>query len=247
MRVLKIELEGITTSFRYPFFVLGRQPTYAMPPPATIYGHICSVVGDIVDPRGLAFAYWFAHDGIAVDLEHAHMVGLATGTMPQTGVIGNLPKAIHGGIEPLRREFFYHPRLTLYLNRPDLEDAFRSPRYPVVLGRSQDLATYTSVECIELRRAPRAYYENTLLPVTMQTAPLRGIGVTMPRFLNLKRNRTPHFAQYIVLLGVLRPDEAKGLADIDGHWTDLDTPMIDGAHRGVLFLSFVDEDLTQWL
>ena len=50
MRVLKVTLEGITTSFRYPHFMVNVQPSYRMPPPATIYGHICSALGEWVSP-----------------------------------------------------------------------------------------------------------------------------------------------------------------------------------------------------
>ena len=31
MRVVKVEAEGPTTSFRYPFFMVGRQPTKGPP------------------------------------------------------------------------------------------------------------------------------------------------------------------------------------------------------------------------
>lgn len=57
MQVLKVVVEGLTTSFRYPHFVQGVQPTFEMPPPATIYGHICSALGEWVDPKGVTFAY----------------------------------------------------------------------------------------------------------------------------------------------------------------------------------------------
>jgi len=36
MPVLRIEAEGLTTSFRYPHCLAIRQPTFLMPPPATI-------------------------------------------------------------------------------------------------------------------------------------------------------------------------------------------------------------------
>ena len=67
MDVLKIVAEGVTTSFRYPHFTLGIQPTFDMPPPATIYGHICSAVGEWLDPDGLQFAYHFTAEAKAND------------------------------------------------------------------------------------------------------------------------------------------------------------------------------------
>jgi len=45
MRVLKVVAEGPITSFRYPHFMQQIHPSFQMPPPATIYGHISSALG----------------------------------------------------------------------------------------------------------------------------------------------------------------------------------------------------------
>jgi len=79
-----------------------------------------------------------------------------------------------------------------------LEDVFRSPRYAVVLGRAQDLMTYTSVEVVELVDADRAYFSGTLL--SLADAPFIGgrfYAVTMPRFLDERRD--PQWGQYAIL------------------------------------------------
>ena len=60
MQVLKIVAEGAITSFRYPHFMQGVQPTYEMPPPATLYGHIASALGEWFDPQGVQFAICFS-------------------------------------------------------------------------------------------------------------------------------------------------------------------------------------------
>lgn len=241
MRVVRVELVGLTTSFRYPFFVVGRQPTYDMPPPATIYGHICSAAGELLDPRSLSFAYCFTYAARASDLEHIHMVGPAGGTMTRPGATERLPKVMEGAVNPLSRDFFFQPRLTLYVAPPELERSFRSPRYPVVLGRSQDLAGYESVAVIELERASRAYYEHTLLPVTLGTV-AQGIGITMPRFMDPERGRAPTFGQYIMLPRRIRADEAAALSPDGMHWVDPDSKEIDGARRGLAFLTVADAD-----
>ena len=44
LELVKVVAEGLITSFRYPHFMWQKQPTFEMPPPATIYGHICSAV-----------------------------------------------------------------------------------------------------------------------------------------------------------------------------------------------------------
>ena len=238
MRVLKVTLEGVITSFRYPNFMLGVQPTYDMPPPATIYGHICSAVGDWVSPEGLQFAYHFTHAGKLLDLEHIHVLAPSSGKLPGA----QLPKVLEGNINPFRRGLLFQPRLTLYINRPEWESAFRSPHYPVVIGRSQDLCSYTDVRVVELVQRPKAYFEHTLIPFEHPWRPTQGVVVTMPRWLDYSKNRQPTFARYIVLRQRVMSDDA--LAMLFGaapaeHWIDPESPEFHGAQMGLIFHSFV--------
>jgi len=242
MHVLKVVAEGTTTSFRYPHFMLGIHPSYEMPPPATIYGHISSALGRWFQPAGVKFAYTFTHAGKATDLEHIILLAPGKGKLKGT----KFPKVLEGNVNPFKRELLFRPRLTLYINRPEWIDAFRSPRYTVVLGRSQDLFTYTQVEIVELEQADRAYFEHTLLPHDMALQIGRGITVTMPRFLDYRRKRTPTWGRYVIHNRgrVILPDETP-LQFLNIHygpyWIDPTTPKVKGAHRGLQFLSFVDE------
>ena len=111
MYVLKIVAEGVTTSFRRPHFMHGIQPTFRMPPPATIYGHICSALGDVIAPDDIAFAYHFTAQAGFSDIEHVHMVAASSGKLKNTGH----PKVLEGSIQPFKRELLFQPRLTLYL------------------------------------------------------------------------------------------------------------------------------------
>jgi len=114
-----------------------------------------------------------------------------------------------------------------------------------VLGRSQDLFTYTSVEIIELEQAERAYFEHTLLPHDMALQIGRGVTVTMPRFLDYQRNRAPSWERYVIHKErVLLPDDAPvrfSHIDYGPYWIDPSTQVVKGAHRGLQFLSFTDE------
>ncbi len=203
MQVLKITLEGLTTSFRYPHFMQEAQPSFPMPPPATIYGHICSALGEWVDPAGLQFAYHFTAQGKILDYEHIHVLEQSSGKLPGT----RLPKVHEGKINLFKREVLFFPRLILYLNRPEWIDAFRAPQYPVVLGRSQDLCSYTEIAVIELEQQPAAYFEHTLLPYDMAARVQRGVVVLMPRLLDYARQRQPRFTRYtIVQHPVYTPD-----------------------------------------
>lgn len=228
MDVLKIVAEGITTSFRYPHFVQGVHPTFEMPPPATIYGHVCSAVGELIPPDATLFAYHFTYAAKFEDYEHLHF----TGDRPSDYKMN-----------PFRREMLFNPRLTLYLSNTDLAPYFENPRYPVLLGRSQDLMTYTSIEIISLQRAERAFYAGTLLPLELG-ARIGGrfFAVTMPRFIDAYREVT--WDQYGILHDPIEyPGEHTLQIDDDAlHiWVD---PSADARHhykdlqRGIIWHSW---------
>lgn len=234
MQALKIEVAGAVTSFRYPHFMHQKQPTFEMPPPATIYGHICSAVGEWYDPRGLRFAYHFTYTAKVTDYEYIHVL--------DNGV---------DKVTPFEREMLFQPRLTLYLNQPALLPAFRSPRYTVVLGRSQDLCTYTSVGEVTLEQSERAYYEATLLPYSMATRIKRGVVVLMPRYVDYYNHRQPVFARYLMLPGRAiddpterRPNSVLHYVDEQSrlHWVDPTVKDERSLARGVAWHSFLEDD-----
>lgn len=247
MRVLRITAEGLTTSFRYPHFMLGVHPTFPMPPPATIYGHVCSALGEWVAPDSFRFAYHFTHEGEFTDLEHIHLVSPASGYLKGT----RHPKVLEGNINPFQRHQLFRPRLTLYLDRPAWADAFRQPHYAVVLGRSQDLFTYREVRVLDLVQVERAYIEHTLLPHAMHLHVMRGVALTMPRLLDYSQARAPTFGRYLALTErvVLPPEDGNlRLASLDygPFWVDPTTPDVRGTHRAVVWHRFTgtDDDTT---
>ncbi len=241
MKVLKVVAEGITTSFRYPHFMQQIHPTFLMPPPATIYGHIASALGEWFDPNGVKFAYRFTYAAKVKDTEHIIVLAPKGGRLKGT----KIPKVLEGKVNPFERELLFQPRLTLYLNRPEWEAAFRSPRYAVVLGRSQDLFTYSRIEVIELQQANHAYFEHTLLPYSATRYTSRGFAILLPRYLDYEKMRRPTFARYFIVQE--RLDSRKdflwfGDKPDQSYWIDPYTPEHNGAHRGLSFLSFVGED-----
>jgi CRISPR-associated protein Cas5t len=223
MQVLKIVAEGLVTSFRYPHFIQGVHPTFEMPPPATIYGYVCSAVGELVPPTAARFAYHFMYNVKFEDYEHLHF-------------FGKEPK-----MNPFRRELLFKPRLTLYLDNVDWESAFQSPRYAVGLGRAQDLMTINEVRIIDLVESKRRFYSGTLL--TLHDAALIGgptFAVTMPRYID--EQRRPIWGQYAILPDSSKPHiypqpDALPLGDTVETWVDPSAkhPYEQELHRAVVW------------
>ncbi|MGH2536001.1 MAG: CRISPR-associated protein Cas5 [Candidatus Promineifilaceae bacterium] len=238
MRVLKVVAEGLMTSFRYPHFIQQVQPTFPMPPPATIYGHIASALGEWFDPAGVRFAYHFTAATKVREIEHTILLAASTGKLKQS----DEPKVLEGNVNPFYREILFQPRLTLYLNRPEWVEAFRSPHYAVALGRSQDLFTYTSVSVIELQEADRAYFEHTLLPYSANRYTHRGFAVLMPRYLDPNKWRYPTFDRYFIVEDRIESSQFLwfGQRPDERYWVDPATSQVNGAHLGLALLSFVE-------
>lgn len=201
-RVLKVESSAVTASFRYPHIMIGRLPTFEMPPPATIYGHLSGVLGEWFEPKGLKFAYTFTHQGIGEDIELGHMIEINMTKKDKN--LNGLPKNVEGSLNPQRRNFLFRPRMTLYLSGDEevlsrLKKAFLSPAFAYILGRTQDLATCHSAEWVELAFSDRVFYSNTLLPWSLRQWVLPGVPVFMPESINYQNLREPRFERYLQL------------------------------------------------
>lgn len=242
LRALKIELQAPVCSFRLPHFLVGRQLTYTMPPPSTIYGHVASALGRWPEPDEFRFAYSFRARARGEDLEHQHVISVASGKLFKGSPT---PKNVAGSVQPVPREFLFGITMTLYIDRCDWRDAFEEPCFPVVLGRSQDLACYTRVEEVELRRSGDAYLEGTLLPFSMRECTGWGVTTLMPSYVGPPPWREPSFRRYIALEDWVLCGEGCGqrklisrAGEASRWWVDPNTPLRSGAHRAVLFHCF---------
>lgn len=148
MKVLRACLKGWTASYRFPPFAM-MQPTLGVPPLSTLYGLLSAAWGRIVHPQETAIGYVAPFVGKATDLERIHVVGEG---------------ARFEGTNVINRDFIFEPQLFLYLTNLDLEDALRYPRYPLLLGRSCDLAQLVSVQTVELEAVQEAEFRFTILP-----------------------------------------------------------------------------------
>ena len=197
LAVVRVTVEAPVTSFRYPHFLVGRQVSYDLPPPSTIYGHIASALGELPDPGEFQFGYDFRFAGRASDLEHQHIINAGGQAFTVDGK--KYPTAVQATVQPHLRDFLFRPKLVLYVNRRDWAGAFRAPVFCVILGRSQDLACVTKVDEMELESRDGAYFEHTLLPFSYRPYVALGTTVLMPRMIGPPPQRRTHFDRFITL------------------------------------------------
>ena len=148
MKVIRIHITGWVSSFRNPLFISGFQPTLPLPPLSTIYGMLTAAKGEWVTPHDAEIGFVFKSNGKAVDLETVYEFA---GKLDAKSNIN-------------RREFLVDPELYLYTPEMWLKEAFERPRYPLLLGRSSDLATVKSIDEIQLKNVLETTYQDTLLP-----------------------------------------------------------------------------------
>ena len=162
MEVLRILIEGWTASFRYPSFISGYQPTLPSPPLSAVYGLISAAKGELVGPEDLSIGYVFECESKAVDLE----------------TIYELSPNLKAKSNVIKREFLFNPKLSLYLKDLSYEQYFKRPCYPLLLGRSTDLAMIKEIKKIELVDKENVLVGKTILPLELEGA--HGYVVPLP-------------------------------------------------------------------
>ena len=148
MKFLRILIEGWTASFRYPTFISGFQPTLPVPPLSTIYGLLSAAKGDLVTPIDTSVGFVFESEAKSVDLETIYEL---------RGLTGNKSNVA-------KREFLFNPKLYLYLDNFDFKEFFEEPSYPILLGRSSDLAYINEIREVELKKKSSVNLGKTILP-----------------------------------------------------------------------------------
>lgn len=150
----RIELTSWTAGFRYPNMISGFQPSLRVPPISTIMGLLSAACGWPVSPEDVGFGYAFSYRAAAVDLETLYQFENSSKGKPTLWAKSNI----------VRREFLVDTTLWLYVDDADLAHAFDQPYFPLLLGRSGDLAQAVRVEKIELQEVQQLDLGGTLVP-----------------------------------------------------------------------------------
>ncbi len=187
MRVLRIHIVGWTASFRNPLFVVGFQPTLPVPPLSTLYGLLSAARGIAVTPEDAPIGSVFQSAGSARDLETVYEFGKVR---------------LQAKSNICLREFLVDPDLYLYTPALWLKPYLERPHYPLLLGRSTELATVMAIDEIELAQASDVSYEGTLLPFPMEQ--IYGQMQSLPTHFTQERPRRPQGIRpfYLITHGV---------------------------------------------
>mgnify|MGYP001053535193 CR=1 FL=1 len=178
MDALRVEIRAMTSSFRYPVFVVSYQPTYKIPPISTIYGFLSAAKGKKVSIYDVSIGYDFTSEGSGVDLERILEYGGEGKNRPVSYLGSNIVK----------REFLYNCTLNLYISDLNFRKYLEKPCYTLLLGRQSDLAKIKRVDEVELIPKKNVEINNTIIPFDGEVA---GQVVSLPSDYTDEAERKP--------------------------------------------------------
>jgi len=197
----RIKITGWTASFRYPIFVYGYQPTLPLPPYSTIYGLVSAACGKMITPKVLDVKYVFKSNAKGVDLETIY-----------EWKIGGITKS-----NVIKREFLLNPELYLYIKEKEVVDCFKKPEYPLLLGRSTELALVEEIKKVNLIKK-----ENFIVGGIILTFPplwsLSGIIQSLPTYFSNTFPREPLGTRAWFLVKDFQNYKGKGWVDEEKNW-----------------------------
>lgn len=169
MKTYKIEIITWTSSFRYPNLISGFQPTLDVPPISTVLGLINAACGYYRKYEQLRIGYYFSYEYKTTDVETIYMI-----EGNSKGKASNYAKS-----NVIKREILFNNRLVVYLENENLVNSFRNPVLPLLLGRSNDLASVISINSVEIEPIKKASkvkgqiipFNHNFLPGQIQALP----------------------------------------------------------------------------
>jgi len=154
MKLYRVLITAQTASFRYPNFISSNQLSIKAIPYTTIAGMVASATGDdtLVDFK---FSYIFRYQSSYIDLETIYKYEKKGNSVNNKSVIQD---------PTFKREILFDCYLTLYLDDEQIANAFKSPVFQLLLGRSGDLARVVEVKEIEVIKRNTLVLNGTVVP-----------------------------------------------------------------------------------
>jgi len=161
MKAFRIVLSSWTASFRCPNIISGVQLSMQAPPLSTIYGLISASVGDYVGPENCGISYCFRHTSSSFDLETIYKIQLNKEKgFPTRNATSDIVK----------RQILFDNVLILYVDNEKIAKSFENPIFPLLLGRSGDLATVERIDEVVLNKKKGLKIAGTVFPLKMGKA-----------------------------------------------------------------------------
>lgn len=154
MKLYRVLITAGTASFRYPNFISSNQLSIKAIPYSTIAGLVASATGNdkLIDFK---FSYVFRYQSSYVDLETIYKFEKKNNSVNNKNVVQD---------PTFKREILYDCFLTLYFENENIANAFKSPVFQLLLGRSGDLARVVEVKEVEVVKSNKAILNGTIVP-----------------------------------------------------------------------------------
>jgi CRISPR-associated protein Cas5t len=154
MKLYRILITAQTASFRYPNFISSNQLSVKAVPYTTIAGVVASATGNdkLIDFK---FSYIFRYQSSYVDLETIYKFEKKGNSVNNKNVVQD---------PTFQREILFDCYLTLYFEDEKIANAFKSPIFQLLLGRSGDLARVVEVKEIEAVKSDQTVLNGTVIP-----------------------------------------------------------------------------------
>lgn len=174
MKLYRVLITAQTASFRYPNFISSNQLSIKAIPYSTIAGLVASATGNdkLIDFK---FSYVFRYQSSYVDLETIYKFEKKNNSVNNKNVVQD---------PTFKREILYDCYLTLYFEDENIANAFNSPIFQLLLGRSGDLARVVEVKEIEVVQSNKALLNGMIVPFNEYKS--SGEIYAMPKYFDYK-------------------------------------------------------------
>ncbi|PID31198.1 MAG: type I-B CRISPR-associated protein Cas5 [Candidatus Cloacimonadota bacterium] len=189
MKAYRVKITSPTASFRHPTILTGFQPTLSVPPISTIYGLLSAVTGKYRTPEMQKVGYIFHGKDRFIDLETTYK---SDGKLSRKKTMTVTPDIV-------KREIFFEPELYLYLNEEELAKMFKTPYFPILLGRSSDLA-FAEIKKVTLEKKDDCVLYGTTIPYKKVNKLITGQLQALPKYFTDTQPRIPQEVQPFFLI-----------------------------------------------
>lgn len=174
MKLYRVLITAQTASFRYPNFISSNQLSIKAIPYSTIAGLVASATGNdkLIDFK---FSYIFRYQSSYIDLETIYKFEKKNNSVNNKNVVQD---------PTFKREILYDCYLTLYFEDENIANAFKSPIFQLLLGRSGDLARVVEVKEIEVFQSIKVLLNGTIMPFNEYKS--SGEIYAMPKYFDYK-------------------------------------------------------------